>query len=133
MSCLCGGKTGPATLSDCKEFGDQQPPDLVVVLRAEDVLDLAMCLGVVGAVLHKIDLVGPDGKGFQGLIEARATDEHLGIVAGRHHGRGCGRRHVYALWLAVPDVGAAVADGGKVLAPYGDIKPVPVAGTMQVS
>jgi hypothetical protein len=46
---------------------------------AEDVLDLAVGLGVVGAVLHQVELVGAHGEGFEHLVVFGAGDEGLGL------------------------------------------------------
>jgi hypothetical protein len=43
------------------------------------VLDLAVGLGVVGAVLHEVQIVLAHGEGFQRLGEFRAGDEGFGI------------------------------------------------------
>jgi hypothetical protein len=46
---------------------------------AEDVLDLAVGLGVVRAVLHEVELVGAHREGLQRLGVFRARDEGLGV------------------------------------------------------
>ena len=75
---LVAGKAGPAAGTDGEQLGHQQPADLVMLLLAEDVLDLAVCLGVVGAVLHKVGLAHVER--LQHLVVFRAGYEGLGLV-----------------------------------------------------
>ena len=67
-----GRISGPPARAHRKQFRHQQPADAPRGLLAENVLDLAMCLGVVGAVLHRIDVLGPYHERLEGLVEARA-------------------------------------------------------------
>ena len=54
---LVARESRPAAGTHGEEFADQQPAHLAVLLLAQDVLDLAMRLGVVRAVLHEVELV----------------------------------------------------------------------------
>ena len=58
----------------------KQPTHLAVLLLTQDVLDLAMRLGVVGAVLHEVEFVRTHGKRLKHCIELGAGDKDLGAV-----------------------------------------------------
>jgi hypothetical protein len=60
---LVAGKPRPAALPHGEQLADQQTTNLVVLLLAEDVLDLAVRLGVVRAVLHQVQPSARTAKG----------------------------------------------------------------------
>ena len=79
---------------------------------AQNVLDLAVCLGVVGPVLHQIQIRTAHREGRQRLGVFRAGDEGFGIGQRGDPAAGVGG-HIDAFWLSVPDVGTPVADPGE--------------------
>jgi hypothetical protein len=84
-----------------------------MLLLAEDVLDLAVRLGVVGAVLHQVEPIGAHVEGLEHLVvfaPAMKVSVRVGHADDRHLGAD---RHVDALRLAVPDIDAAIAELGE--------------------
>src|SRR5262252_1547481 len=59
---LVRGKSGPATGADGEQLRHEEPPDPAGRTLAEDMLDLAVGLGFVGAVLDLVDVGGPHNE-----------------------------------------------------------------------
>ena len=84
-------------------------------------LDFAVRLGLVRAVLHLVNVGGAHGEGRKNAVELRASDEDFRCF------RQAYQPHLRAAWridafrLAVPDVHAALADGGEFLAADFDV------------
>ena len=109
---LVAGEPGPATLPDREQLADQQPPYLAVMLLAENMLDLAVGLGVVGTILHQVEPVGAHIERLQHLVVFGPGDEGLGLVGGADDGHLGADRHIDAFRLAVPDIDTAVSQLG---------------------
>ena len=110
---LVAGEAGPTALSHGVEFRNQKPPHAAMLLLAQDVLDLAVCLGLVGAVLHDVEIVGAHCEGLQHLVVLRTRDEDLGLVRDAADARCGARGHVDPFRLAVPDVDPSCPDAGR--------------------
>ena len=118
---LVRGKSRPSPLADREQFGDQQSPDPSMLFLPQDMLDLPMGLGLVRPVLHEIQIVGPHGKRFQCGLEAGTGHEHLAIAGRADHPGLVAGRNIHALRLPIPDIPAAIADGGEYPTPGFDI------------
>jgi hypothetical protein len=57
-----------------------------MIFGAKDMLDLAVGLGLIRAILDLVDLIGADGKGGEDLVKGSPGDENLGIGRGRYPG-----------------------------------------------
>ena len=75
---LVAREARPAPRPDGEQFRNQQPADPVMLLLAEDMLDLAMRFCVVGAILDKVGFAHVER--LQNLVVFRAGDERLGLV-----------------------------------------------------
>ena len=76
-------------------------------------LDLAVGLGVVRAILHQINLITADSKRFEFFIKPSTGDKNLCCFtgAGQHCFGTAG--DINAFGLTIPDITAAIADPGK--------------------
>ena len=76
-------------------------------------LDLAMCLGVVRAILHHIDLAGAHRERHEVTFAACTGDEDLRRIGGADEPRHGALRDVDSLRLAIPHIDTPVADGAE--------------------
>ena len=79
-------------------------------------LDLAVRLGVVGAVLHLVDVGRPYCEGCQYRIEPGARDEDFGGLRPADDTGLGGGGHIDAFGLAVPHIDTAIAYSLEALA-----------------
>jgi len=82
------------------------------MLLAENMLDLAVGLGVVGAILHQIEPVGAHVERLQHLVVFGPGDEGFGLVGGADNRHLGANRHIDAFRFAVPDIDTAVSQLG---------------------
>ena len=74
-------------------------------------LDLAVRLGVVAAILHDVEIASAHGEGFERVAELRARDEGFGVGLRGDARAGIGG-DIDAFGLAIPDIRTAIADIG---------------------
>src|SRR5579862_2298447 len=71
-------KPRPPPRTDREQFRDEQAPDFPGRFLSQDVLDLPVRLGIVGAVLHRVDVLRAHRERLEGLLESAARDEYFG-------------------------------------------------------
>ena len=87
-----------------------------MILGAENVLDLAVGLGVVRTVLHQVEFVGAHRERLQRTVVAGSGNEDFRFVTGCDEARFGPGRHIDPFGFSIPDIYRAVADGLERLA-----------------
>ncbi len=77
---LVAGEAGPTALTHREKLADQQATDLVVIVGAQNMLDLAVSFCVVRAILHDVEIGDTDVKRFQNLVIFGTGNEAFGLI-----------------------------------------------------